>query len=225
MIDQLVVFLTLCFLEVVLGIDNILVFSFLTEKVVPADRFKVKSLGLAAAFIMRIVLLIIGLFLTEKSMICIILGYKISISHVFFLVGGLFLFYKSLYELYNFKIERKDVDVQPTSSLIMQIMLTDFVFSLDSILAALALTSSSLTIVASIIFSMLVMFYLADIVIRVIGQSWRFNALALVLVGCIGFFLIAEGLNFCWDKTLLLGMIMSLCAYELLIEYLRNRDS
>ncbi|NBX72186.1 hypothetical protein EBQ91_04675 [bacterium] len=220
--DFLTILMTLCLLEIVLGIDNIFALALLIKQVKAEDQFKTKLVALSGAFFLRLILLYIALVLKKSNILIRIFDFSFSLNNVFFLSGGAFLCYKSIKEFIVLAHPKEKVVQQSTASVIAQIIFIDFVFSIDSVLAAIALTSDPSVIVFSIMLSILFMFYFADFIIANIDKSWRINALGLLIVQCIGLFLITEGLSLHLDKSYLLQIIVITSLYESMMVYLEH---
>ena len=226
MFDLSITFLGLFLLELMLGIDNIFAFAVLVKQVPLAQRQQVKYLALFLAFALRILLLSLLVFLKNSSMSITLYHYNISINHMFFIVGGLFLMFNAIKELKTFAQPNLPREEGSQTSIILQIIFLDFVFSFDSVLTAIALTNVLAVIILSIVFSMVFMFYLAEFVMKVLDHSWRFHVLGLLIVGIVGLFLLAKGLSFDGDPHILILIIIFTCLYEALVSYLsRLRQS
>ena len=220
--DFLTILLTLCLLEVVLGIDNIFALALLIKQVRAEDKFKTKFMALSGAFILRLILLYIALVLKKSNIMINAFNFSFSLNNFFFLSGGAFLCYKSIKEFIVLAHPKEKVVQQSTASVIAQVIFIDFVFSFDSVLAAIALTSDPYVIVFSIFLSILFMFYFADFIITNIEKSWRINALGLLIVQFVGLFLITEGLSLHVDKSYLLQVIVITSLYESMMVYLEH---
>jgi predicted tellurium resistance membrane protein TerC len=217
--DLILIFISLLLLEICLGLDNILSFAFLIAQVDQQDRHRIKIISLAIAFAFRILLLMTGLFLTNNKLSFHLLGFDLNVRSCFFIIGGAFLVIKSLYDLKQFLNPEKQIKKIALSSILMQIILIDFIFSVDSILTAIAITSHMEIIIVCIVLSMIFMFYSTDIIIHRMTESTRFNILGLLLVSCVGLFLITEGFALHIDKTILLTIIISTISYEIFVTY------
>ena len=143
MADSIALLSLLIALELVLGIDNILVISIFVEKVSEAERNKARVTGLAVALLARILMLMVLLRLTNLTNNII---FSLSIRDIILIAGGMFLLWKAVREIHN-TIELKDehhhsVDTGYESffNVIMQIVVLDIVFSIDSVVTAIGLT-------------------------------------------------------------------------------------
>ena len=198
--------LTLTFLEIVLGIDNILFVSIIAGKLSTKDQKRATGIGLAMAMILRLILLLGISVLMSLQSTWIILDNRfihadISGQSIILFLGGLFLLYKSTKEIYE-KVELKvDEKNQPQgqSSLtkaIVQITLINFVFSLDSILTAMGMSNglpyAGMVMGIAIVISILIMMLFAHPVGNFVNQHPSLQVLGLSFLLLIGFMLLAE---------------------------------
>ena len=194
--------LTLTFLEIVLGIDNIIFISIVTNKLPEKQQAKARNLGLAMALIFRILLLfsisyIIGL--TEP--LFTIFSFSLSSRDLVLLLGGLFLLAKSTSEIHH-KIEGEEKENQQAGSAksfaktIVQIILLDIIFSFDSILTAVGLTSHILIMVIAVVIALLIMMVFAGKVSDFINRHPTLQILALSFLILIGFMLMVEAVHY-----------------------------
>ena len=208
-IDTWVALLTLTFLEIILGIDNIIFISISANKLPEGERKKATFVGLALAMITRILLLLsVSYLIALKDPFWSIHSSWLNVgftgqSLILFL-GGLFLLYKSTKEIHH-KMElseNKEIDTEPKrtstfSKVIVQIILIDIVFSFDSILTAVGMTNGidgALKImVGAVIISMIIMMIFANTVSTFVNNNPTIQMLALSFLILIGFMLIAEG--------------------------------
>jgi len=204
--DVIIAFLTLTFLEVVLGIDNIIFISILASKFPEKNRKKLMQTGLALAMIMRILLLLgINWLIHIQTVIISIdrswFNAQITLQSLILLVGGLFLLYKSTHEIYQKveTVEALQADVPPQSSVfksLIQIVLIDLVFSFDSILTAVGMTNgipfALLIMIGAIVLSILVMIGFAGPINQFINIHPSIQILGLSFLLLIGFMLITE---------------------------------
>jgi predicted tellurium resistance membrane protein TerC len=204
--DVIIAFLTLTFLEVVLGIDNIIFISILASKFPEKNRKKLMQTGLALAMIMRILLLLgINWLIHIQTVIISIdrswFNAQITLQSLILLVGGLFLLYKSTYEIYQKveTVEALQADVPPQSSVfkaLIQIVLIDLVFSFDSILTAVGMTNgipfALWIMIGAIVLSILIMIGFAGPINQFINIHPSIQILGLSFLLLIGFMLITE---------------------------------
>ena len=208
-IDTWVALLTLTFLEIILGIDNIIFISISANKLPEGERKKATFVGIALAMITRILLLLsVSYLIALKDPFWSIHSSWLNVgftgqSLILFL-GGLFLLYKSTKEIHHKmeQSENKEIDTEPKktstfSKVIVQIILIDIVFSFDSILTAVGMTNGidgALKImVVAVIISMIIMMIFANTVSTFVNNNPTIQMLALSFLILIGFMLIAEG--------------------------------
>lgn len=207
--DTWIALLTLTFLEIVLGIDNIIFISIATSKLPKEQQKKGTNIGLVLAMVFRIILLLgITYLIAMKDPFFIInlswLTADITGQSVILILGGIFLLYKSTSEIHH-KVEGvvKDKDSATKkmgttlSKVIIQIVLIDLVFSFDSVLTAVGMTNGvegALTImIVAVVVSMLIMMLFANPVGRFVNKHPTIQMLALSFLILIGFMLITEG--------------------------------
>jgi len=207
-IDVWVALLTLTFLEIILGIDNIIFISISANKLPKEQQKKATMLGLSLAMITRILLLFsVSYLIALKDPFIMInnswLETGITGQSVILLLGGLFLLYKSTSEIHH-KMEKTtninsntNSKTSTFSKIIIQIILIDIVFSFDSILTAVGMTNGidgALTImILAIIISIIIMMVFANSVSTFVNNNPTIQMLALSFLILIGFMLIAEG--------------------------------
>ncbi|MFD2567967.1 TerC family protein [Pseudotenacibaculum haliotis] len=206
-VDTWVALLTLTFLEIVLGVDNIIFISISANKLPEQQRKKATLLGLSLAMITRVALLLsVSYLVALKDPIFTIdtswLQAGVSIQSIILFLGGLFLLYKSTKEIREKMEESVQKHDEPTKiatfkSVIFQIILIDIVFSFDSILTAVGMTNGiegALTImVIAVVISMIIMMGFANPVNKFVSKNPTIQMLALSFLILIGFMLIAEG--------------------------------
>jgi len=193
---------TLTFLEIILGIDNIIFVSIVTNKLPAAQQPKARTIGLMMALVFRIGLLFCISWLTGlKSRLFEIFGWGMSVRDIILFAGGLFLMAKSTLEMHK-KMETEDeheiatVSVKQTiSSVIAQIIVLDIVFSFDSILTAIGLVESPIIMVLAVILAMIVMIKYAGAISNFIHKYPTMEMLALSFLVLIGVMLVIEGIT------------------------------
>jgi predicted tellurium resistance membrane protein TerC len=196
-----VVLLTLTALEIVLGIDNIVFISIMAGKLPPEQRNQAYRLGLAAALIMRIALLFsISFIATLTNPLFEVLGHPFSGRDLILIGGGLFLLAKATFEIHE-RLEGSGSHPSATpratslASVVVQIMLLDIVFSLDSVITAVGLSRDLPVQVTAIVIAVLVMLVLARPIGAVVDRHPSLKILALSFLLLIGTTLIAEGFH------------------------------
>ncbi|MEV0167461.1 putative tellurium resistance membrane protein TerC [Nonomuraea fuscirosea] len=218
-------FFTLVALEIVLGIDNIIFISILAGKLPPEQRDRARVLGLAAALISRL-LLLFGLSwvvqLTEP--LFTVLGQEISGRDLILLLGGLFLLGKSVTEIHHAmeaptgEDGRKPAAVSFTS-VIVQIMVLDVVFSLDSVITAVGMVDELGVMIAAVVVAVVVMLFASGPISRFVDAHPTIKMLALSFLVLIGVVLVAEGL----DQHIPKGYIYFAMAFSVIVELLNIR--
>jgi len=194
---------SLCAMEIVLGIDNVVFISILSSKLPPEKRDKVARLGLGLALFMRIGLLFtISWIMGLTKPLFSLLGQEISGRDLILLVGGLFLIAKATNEIYG-KIEREDEDpaaagkVVSVGVIIVQILALDVVFSLDSVITAVGMVPPEQIwiMVSAVIASVGVMLLFARPISNFVMAHPSVKILALSFLLLIGVLLVADGLG------------------------------
>jgi predicted tellurium resistance membrane protein TerC len=218
-----VAFLTLLALEIVLGIDNIVFISIIVDKLPEQRQALARRLGLGMALVMRILLLlslswVIGL----TAPLFTILGQEISGRDVI-LIGGLFLLGKSTYEIHeNLEGEEghSSARVKATfASVLIQIILLDLVFSLDSVITAVGMVDQVSVMIAAVTVAILVMLFSAEAVAGLVNRHPTLKMLALSFLLLIGLALLLEG----FDQHIPKGYIYFAMAFSVFVELLNIR--
>ena len=194
--------LTLTLLEIVLGIDNIIFISIVTDELPEKDQPKVRNIGLLMAMGFRIgLLLIINVILGLTAPLFTMMEVEISGKDLILLVGGLFLMGKSVIEIHEkirghkeSKDKKKKVSV---GSILAQIVMLDLIFSFDSILTAvgIAYKQEVILMIIAVVISIIVMMIFAGAISRFIHKYPTMQVLALAFLILIGFMLMLEGLG------------------------------
>jgi len=219
-----VAFLTLTALELVLGIDNIIFISVLVDKLPRRRRDLVRRVGLSLAMVMRIgLLLVLSWMVGLTAPLFSLFHIGISGRDIILIVGGLFLLGKSTKEIHQLLEGPKGVAsaaVRATfSSVIIQIMIIDIVFSLDSIITAVGMVDRVEVMIAAVVVSVLLMMLFAGALGRVISAHPTLKILALAFLFVIGVVLIADGFNHHVPK----GYVYFAMAFSVAVEILNIR--
>ncbi len=213
--------LTLIALEIVLGIDNIIFISILAAKLPPEQQSRGRKTGLGLAMGVRILLLFSLSWIAQlTTSLFYIFEHGVSGRDLILLGGGLFLLGKATWEIHG-KLEGEEghasSKVKATfSSVIIQILLLDIVFSLDSVITAVGMVDQIWVMVAAVIISVGVMMLAADGVSNFVEQHPTVKMLALSFLLLIGFSLVAEGWHFHIPK----GYIYFAMGFSVLVEVL-----
>lgn len=238
--------LTLTFLEIVLGIDNIIFISIASNKLPPADRPKATNIGLLLAMVMRILLLfgVSILVAMEEPWLNLHMSWVsagFSGQSIILILGGIFLLYKSTTEIHH-KLEEGGHGEEQSggavkkslTNVIMQITLINIVFSFDSILTAVGMTngvSGALVImIIAVIISVLIMMLFATPVATFVNQHPTIQMLGLAFLILIGFMLITEGAHLAHLKVadteigaVPKGYLYFAITFSLFVEFLNMR--
>lgn len=230
--DGLTYFVILSLLEIVLGIDNIIFISIITDKLGKEQQRKARNLGLSLALIVRLILLaIVSWIMGMKADLFTVFGQNISGQDLVLLGGGLFLIYKSTVEMHKSVTgdEGPEQEVkQSLSGVITQIVLIDIVFSFDSIITAIGMTNGLgretghnpiVIIYAAVIVSMIVMMLFAKPISDFINNRPTIKMIALGFLVTIGVILVAEA----FDQHIPKGYIYFAMVYSLIVEFLNIR--
>ncbi len=219
-----IAFLTLTVLELVLGIDNIVFISILAEKLPEDQRKRARTLGLGLAMITRILLLFsISIVIRLTSPLFEVLGQEISGRDLILIGGGLFLLGKSTHEIHQ-KLEGEEghasARVSPSFvSVIIQILLLDVVFSLDSVITAIGMVEQLEVMIAAVVVAVIFMMLFAGSISGFVEKHPTVKMLALSFLLLIGVTLIAEG----FDQHISKGYIYFAMAFSVFVEMLNLR--
>ncbi len=220
--DAWIAFVTLLALEIVLGIDNIIFISILTNKLPKEKQTKAQRVGLALALVMRLGLLFSLAWMMKLTYaLFTIAGQKISGRDLILIVGGLFLIYKSVKEIHE-KVENahethtNSPQKAVFGTIIFQIVLIDLVFSLDSVITAVGMVDEIGVMIAAVVVSMFFMMLLAKSISDFVQAHPAVKILALAFLIMIGTSLIAHGLHFDIPK----GYVYFSLAFAVAVEFL-----
>lgn len=235
--DGLIYLVILSLLEIVLGIDNIIFISIITDKLPEEKKRYARNLGLALALIVRLILLsFVAWIMQMTSPIFTVFEAPISGQSLVLLIGGLFLIYKSITEMHN-SVANHDEDVQKDNitlkGVITQIILIDVVFSFDSIISAIGMTNGMgngihdpmVIIYIAVIVSMVVMLIFARQISEFINNRPTIKMIALGFLVTIGVFLVAEAFGQHIPKGYLYFAIVYSLAVEILNIRMRNNKA
>ncbi|MFC4011842.1 TerC family protein [Nonomuraea purpurea] len=217
-------FFTLVALEIVLGIDNIIFISILAGKLPPEQRDRARVLGLAAALISRLLLLLALSWVVQLTApLFTVFGHEISGRDLILLLGGLFLLAKSVTEIGHSMDTPHGKDKKAAAasfaSVIAQIMVLDIVFSLDSVITAVGMVDELGVMIAAVVVAVLVMLFASGPISRFVDTHPSIKMLALAFLVLIGVVLVAEGL----DQHIPKGYIYFAMAFSVIVELLNIR--
>ena len=240
--ESIISLLTLTFLEIVLGIDNIIFISIAANKLAPQDQPKARNIGLILAMAFRLGLLtVISLVISlSKPFTHIDAGwFKAALTgqSLILFAGGLFLLYKATSEIHH-KLEGGEEEQEAgstkgkatISSVVTQIAITNIVFSIDSILTAIGLTQNVTIMMIAVILSVGIMMFFAGPVGKFVNEHPTIQMLGLAFLIMIGFMLVAEGAHLSevviFNQevgTVPKGYLYFAIAFSLLVEFLNIR--
>lgn len=231
----------LTLLEIVLGIDNIIFISIITDKLVKEDQRKARILGLSLALVIRILLLSVVSWIMALDQEPLFSGFKyfpytnqmITGHSLVLLIGGLFLIYKSVKEMHasvkgDEEVGGKRKKKVRLGAVVMQIVMIDFIFSFDSVISAVGMTNDIkheshgdplIIIVGAVIISMIVMLLFSKIIADFINSRPTIKMIALGFLVTIGVMLIAES----FGEHIQKGYVYFAMVYALIVEFLNIR--
>jgi predicted tellurium resistance membrane protein TerC len=215
---------TLTVLEIVLGIDNIVFISILAGKLPEDQQNKARLIGLGLAMVMRIGLLFsLSLIIRLTAPLFTVLGQEISGRDLVLIIGGLFLLFKATREIHE-RLEGEEghasARVAPSlASVLVQIMLLDIVFSLDSVITAVGMAEDLGVMVAAVVIAVAFMMLFARPISEFVDRHPTVKMLALSFLLMIGLALVAEGL----DQHIPKGYIYFAMAFSVMVEVLNLR--
>ena len=216
-----IAFATLTALELVLGIDNIIFISILVDKLPKAKQELARRIGLFMAMFMRIgLLLLLAWIVGLVAPIFTVMGQEISGRDLILILGGLFLIWKSTGEVHQ-ALEGEEEHGQSTvkatfAAVILQIMIIDLVFSLDSIITAVGMVDDVRIMIAAVVASVALMMLFAGPIGRFVSDHPTIKMLALSFLVVVGVVLVAEG----FDHHVPKGYVYFAMAFSLGVEML-----
>lgn len=226
MTEAIIPLISLISLELILGIDNIIFISILVSKLPEKQRSKLRFWGLGLAMIIRLVLLaFISWILKLDQTLFTLFDIDFSGKGIILIAGGLFLIFKSTKEIYQ-KTEDKEHDMPkaPLKSsfqrLLLEIILIDLVFSIDSIITAVGMVQELWVMYTAVIVTVTIMLFASKPISEFIQKHPSFKILALCFLLMIGLSLIAEGFHFEIPK----GYIYFSMAFAFLVDLIQMRS-
>jgi len=217
-------FVTLLLLEIVLGVDNVIFISILAGKLPLAEQKKARTTGLSLALITRVLLLLSLSWLVKLTEPFVSpFGHELSGRDLILVIGGLFLIGKSTHEIHQ-KLEGEDGQASKKvrasfASVIVQILLLDVVFSLDSVITAVGTVDRLPIMVAAVLVATGVMVLASSTISGFVDRHPSVKVLALSFLLMIGFTLIVEGLDHHVPK----GYVYAAMAFSMFVEILNIR--
>ena len=226
MLDAIIPLISLISLEVILGIDNVIFISILSDKLPDSQRNKLRYWGLGLAMVMRLILLtLISWILKLDQELFTLFDIHFSGKGLILIAGGLFLIYKCTVEIYH-KTELANNSDQPvvpkTSSfkrLLLEIILLDLVFSIDSIITAIGMAQELWVMYTSVIVAVVIMIFASQPISFFIKKHPSFKILALSFLMMIGLSLIAEGFHLSIPK----GYIYFSMAFAFIVDIIQMK--
>jgi len=215
---------TLLLLEIVLGVDNVIFISILANKLPADQRARARTMGLGLALITRILLLLsLAWIIKLTDPLFTVFGHGISGRDLVLIAGGLFLIGKSTHEMHE-KLEGEEGEESKKvrasfAGVIVQILIIDIVFSLDSVITAVGMVDRVEIMIAAVVLAMIVMMFTAGRVSDFVEKHPTVKMLALAFLLLIGTTLIAEG----FGQHISKGYIYGAMAFSLFVEGLNLR--
>jgi predicted tellurium resistance membrane protein TerC len=225
-VENLIALLTLASLEIVLGIDNIVFIAILAGKLVPEKRDRARRIGILLSVVTRIGLLMtIGWIVHLKEPLFNFFGHGASGKDLVMIFGGLFLLGKATYEIHHRvqgHAQSHGTEGRGTALglVLVQIVLIDIVFSLDSVITAVGMTDKLPVMITAVMMAVAVMLAFSGPIVRFIERNPAIKLLALSFLLLIGVLLVAEGFHQKIDK----GYIYFAMAFSLGVELLQMRS-
>ncbi len=224
-VDALIALVTLTALEIVLGIDNIIFISILASRLPVEQQARARTLGLGVAMVTRVLLLLSLTWVMKLTApLFAVLGHTVSGRDLILIGGGLFLLAKSTLEIHH-ELEGDDEShsaakaVASFTGVIIQIMILDIVFSLDSVITAIGMTDNVPVMIIAIVLAVGFMMIAAGAVSRFVDNHPTVKILALSFLILVGVALIGEGLHFHIPK----GYIYFAMAFSIAVEMVNLR--
>jgi predicted tellurium resistance membrane protein TerC len=199
MTELLIALVTLTVLEVVLGVDNVIFISILSGKLPAGQQRRARRVGLIAAMLMRLLLLWSIVWISRLTEPLVeAFGFEVSGRDLILIGGGLFLLAKATYEIHD-KLEGTEHEsgraAASFTSVIVQVMVLDIVFSLDSVTTAVGMANDLRVMVAAVVLAVIVMLAAAEPISAVVERHPTIKILALSFLLLIGISLVADGLG------------------------------
>jgi predicted tellurium resistance membrane protein TerC len=229
--DLLFTFVTLTFLEIILGIDNLIFIALVVQKLPQKHRKSARVFGLSLAFVIRILMLMaLSWVMTLTKPLFSIKEQGFSVKDMLLVLGGLFLIFKSGIEIFSDVFGRsshvKDKNIRVPKGFfgaVIQISIVDFIFSFDSIITAVGITNNIPIIVAAVVISMLLMLVASGIISEFLDKYPALKIIALAFIFMVGIILLADGVHLHIEKAYLYFSLFFTLAVESLNIAARKR--
>ena len=227
---SLISLLTLTVLEIVLGIDNVIFVSIILGRIPEEKRLRARRIWMIGGILLRSMLLLGLSWLLQhgENELFTVFGYGFNLRDLIMFFGGLFLLYKAVKEIHE-KLEGGEEHAKPASAktafttLVIQILLVDAVFSFDSIVTAIGLADHVEIMICAVIIAMIVMFFFANAISGFIEKHPALKMLALSFLVMVGFMLFFEGLHPIHQSTIPKGYAYVAMAFSFGVELLNMR--
>lgn len=221
--ESLTALVSLSFMEIVLGIDNVIFIALLTGRLPKEQQAMARNLGLGFALVTRLLLLFsLSWLMGLTEPLLTVLNHEFSFRDLVLIVGGAFLIAKATKEIHD-KIEHIEHDpkLSPSNAknmafVIIQIMIIDIVFSLDSVITAIGMAQNITIMVIAMLISMVVMLFSAKFISNFVEKHPTVKILALAFLILIGVFLTLEGMKSHVDKNYIYFAMFFAFAVELI---------
>jgi len=229
--------LTLTILEIVLGIDNVVFIAILTDKLPKEKQAKIRNIGLLLAMVMRLILLAVAYLIVQLTEpLFTVMDRDITGKSILMIVGGLFLITKATLEIHHL-IDHVDKGIAEVpdpeikrgiktkaaaatvASVLIQVLLLDLVFSLDSVITAVGMTTNYWVMSTAVVISIAVMLIFAGAIARFVNNNPTMKTLALSFLILIGMLLVAEGIEQHFPR----GMVYFAMVFAILVEMINMK--
>ncbi|MCA0428394.1 MAG: TerC family protein [Bacteroidetes bacterium] len=223
--DAIIPLISLIALETILGIDNIIFISILSDKLPAEQKDKLRYWGMGLAMVIRLILLTaISWILQLDHTLFTVLDIDFTGKSLILLGGGLFLLFKSTKEIYHQTEEHGTPDIKPKKAsfgqLLLEVLLLDLVFSIDSIITAVGMVEELWVMYTAVVVTVVIMLFASKPIASFISKHPSFKVLALCFLMMIGVSLMAEGLHFEIPK----GYIYFSMAFAFLVDVIQMKS-
>jgi len=217
--------LTLTVLEVVLGIDNVVFIAILAERLPEKQQPKVRTIGLLLAMVMRLILLAGAFWIVKLTQpLFTVFDRDISGKSLLLLIGGLFLIFKAVKEIHELMERGPYLTIDHTkrkqavsiASVLTQVLVLDAVFSIDSVITAVGMTTNYWIMATAVVISIMVMLAFASPIAEFVKKHPAMKTLALSFLVLIGVLLVAEGIGEHFNRGYIYFAIVFAFALELI---------